>query len=186
MTDLVLGYGSLVQATATATATAAAPPRLARLPGFRRELGVAMDNAVDLPGYKWFRDPRDGSRPAVHVAFADLVEAPGAPPVNGVLLPVDDPATLDARERNYERVDVSDRIDGAPSGARVWAYVGSPAGRERFARGRAAGTLVVARAYVETVQAGFRALDPQEQRAFLASTDFAGVRVMALERIDLP
>jgi len=176
--ELVFGYGSL--------AGPAGAARPARLPGFARRLGVAMDNAVDLPGYKWFRDPRDGSRPVVHVAFADLVEAPGGPPVNGVLLPADDLALLDARERNYERVDVSDRVEGAPPGARVWTYAGSPAGRARFAAGRSAGSLVVARAYVEGIQAGFRALGPQEHRAFLASTDFGGVPVVALERVDLP
>lgn len=175
--DLVFGYGSLVGGSAATT--------VVRLPRFRRELGVAMDNAVDLPGYKWFRDPRDGSRPAVHVAFADLIEAPG-PPVNGVLLEEPDLAALDARERNYGRIDMSDRIDGAPAGAQVWAYVGSPAGRERFARGRAAGTLVAARAYVEAVQAGFRALGPAEHRAFLASSDLGGVPVVALDRVDLP
>lgn len=179
MSDLVFGYGSLV------AGAGAGPPLPARLPGLRRELGVAMDNAVDLPGYKYFVRADDGARPAVHVAFADLVEAEGGPPVNGVLLAAPDLARLDARERNYDRAEVSDRVEGAPPGARVWAYVGSPAGRERFARGRAEGSLVVARAYVEAVQAGFRALGPAEHRAFLESTDLGGVPVMALDRVDL-
>ena len=174
--ELVFGYGSLVGAAGPD----GAPPRLARLPGHRRELGVAMDNTVDLPGYKWYRDPRDGSRPAVHVAFADLVTAPGGGAVNGVLLPTADLAALDARERNYERVEVT-----TEAGERAWTYVGSAAGRARFADGRAAGTLVVARAYVEAIQAGFRALGPEEHAAFLASSDLGGVPVVALERVEL-
>jgi len=174
----VFGYGSLV-------AGDPGHPEVRRLAGVRRTLGVAMDNAVDLPGYKWWRDPRDGSRPAVMVAFADLTEAEaGAPPVNGVCVATGDLATLDARERNYERVEVTGRVDDPPG--RVWAYLGSAAGRERFAHGAAGGRLVVPRSYVEGVQAGFRALGPDEHAAFLASTDFGGVFVAALERVDLP
>ena len=176
--DHLFAYGSLV---------AAGAGEVRRLAGARRVLGVAMDNGVDLPGYKWWCDPRDGSRPEVMVAFADLAEAPaGAPPVNGLCLPVPDGAwpALDARERNYERVEVTDRLEDPPG--RVWAYLGSPAGRERLARGLAERRAVVARAYVEGVQGGFRALGPDEHRAFVASTDLAGVPVAALERVDLP
>ena len=173
----VFAYGSLVAAGGV----------VRRLAGVRRVLGVAMDNAADLPGYKYYRDPRDGSRPAVFVAFADLAEArEGAPAVNGVCVPVAAAAwaALDARERNYDRVDVTERLADPPG--RTWAYVGSPAGRDRFARGLAAGRAVVARGYVEAVQAGFRALGPAEHRHFLRSTDLGGVPVVALERVDLP
>jgi hypothetical protein len=145
-----------------------------------------MDNRVDLPGYKFYRDPRDGSRPEVYVAFADLEEAPGCE-VNGVCLPVPGEAALavlDARERNYQRVDVTGLLPGAPG--RTWAYVGSPAGRARLVRGRAEGRAVVAREYVERVQAGFRALGPAEHAAFVASTDFGGLPLVALERVELP
>jgi len=174
----VFGYGSLV-------ARDPGRPKVRRLARMRRVLGVAMDNAVDLPGYKWWRDPRDGSRPAVMVAFADLAEAGGAaPPVNGVCVPAGDLDALDAREGNYSRVDVTEHVDDPPG--RVWAYLGSAAGRERFAHGAREGRLVVARSYVEGVQEGFRALGPDEHAAFLASTDFGGVPVAALERVDLP
>jgi hypothetical protein len=168
----IFGYGSLVVAGGV----------VRRLQGARRVLGVAMDNRIDLPGYKWYRDPRDGSRPEVFVAFADLADAPGE--VNGVCLPAPaDLAPLDARERNYTRVDVTDRLDDPPG--RTWAYLGSAAGRERFARGVEAGRVVVVRGYVEAVHAGFRALGAAEHRAFVASTDFGGVPVAALERVDL-
>jgi hypothetical protein len=157
-----------------------------RMPGHRRVLGVAMDNSVDLPGYKFFRDPRDGSRPDVYVAFADLVEAAGAPPVNGVCIPVDAAAlaVLDARERQYGRAEVTALLEDPPGP--TWAYLGSEPGRARFARGMAEGRAVVVRGYVETVQAGFRALGSDEHRAFVASTDLSGVPVVALERVDLP
>ena len=145
-----------------------------------------MDNSVDLPGYKYLRDPRDGSRPALFVAFADLAPAPGAPAVNGVCVPVDPAALeiLDARERNYVRTDVTSLLEDPPGP--TWAYLGSPAGRDRFAFGVAEGRAVVVRSYLETVQAGFRALGAAEHWAFVASTDLTGLPVVALERVDLP
>ncbi len=155
-----------------------------RLAGARRALGVAMDNAVDVPGYKYYRDPADGSRPAVLVAFLDLLAGDGE--VNGVCRPVGPGgwAALDARERNYERVDVTDAVADPPG--RVWAYRGSAAGRERFARGVSEGRVVVARAYFQAVEAGFSALGAAEFRAYRETTSLGGVPVRDLERIDLP
>ena len=59
LTAHVLAYGSLAVATSGTPAV---------LHGHRRRWGVAMDNAVDLPGYKAYVDPATGERPAVHVA----------------------------------------------------------------------------------------------------------------------
>ncbi|MFL5843207.1 MAG: gamma-glutamylcyclotransferase family protein [Solirubrobacteraceae bacterium] len=115
--------------------------RPARLPGWRRVWGVAMDNRVAIPGYKIYEDPATGERPAVHVAFLDIVEEPEAV-VEGVLLEVADLAPLDARERNYDRVRVE--TDAGPA----WTYVGSAAGRARFTEAEA---LVVDRTYLALV-----------------------------------
>src|SRR5918995_1014683 len=87
---LVFGYGSLV---------AAGEGRPCRLAGHRRVWGVAMDNEQTLPGYKYFLDPV-GGRPAVHVAFLDVV-SDGAAAVDGVVLEVPHVSAWDARERNY-------------------------------------------------------------------------------------
>jgi hypothetical protein len=157
---------------------------VADLPGFARGWGVAMDNRRDLPGYKRYRGP-DGARPAVHVCFLDIAPDP-AGIVNGVCLPVDDAtlAVLDARERNYRRHDVSERI--AAGGARIWTYIGTTEGRRRRARAGQAGTAVIAAAYLAGVRAAFAALGPAEARACAASIDPAGLPVLELEREDLP
>ena len=141
---LVFGYGSLLRAGT------GVPCRLA---GHRRRLGVAMDNTRTIPGYKYFLDAAGGGRPAVSVAFLDLV-AERAPRVDGVAFEVSAQAlaALDARERNYRRVEVA--LDGLGT---AWAYVGLDAARERYERAAAAGRAVVSRAYLEEVRAGFAA-----------------------------
>jgi hypothetical protein len=186
--EFVFGYGSLT--ARGGPAAAASPSRevhpngfVADLAGVRRIWGVAMDNRRDLPGYKYYRDAA-GGRPGVYVAFLDLRAADGAA-VNGVCLPVDEPglAELDLRERNYERVDVSDRV--APQGTRVWAYVGSPAGRERLRVGCAHGTAVIDANYLRSVSDGFAALGEAEHSACRASLDPDGLPVVELTRHEL-
>ena len=143
----VFGYGSLVQGAA------GVPCRLA---GHRRRWGVAMDNRRTIAGYKYFLEP-GGGRPDVFVSFLDAVPEPGASCI-GLAFPVDTAALgeLDARERNYRRVDVTAIVD-ADLGGRVWAYRGLEEARERYEAGVRAGTAVVSRAYAEGVRAGFAA-----------------------------
>ena len=124
---LVFGYGSLATGV-----------RNTRIQGYRRRWGVAMDNSVDLPGYKYFVDPRTGERPHVMVAFLDLVEDPQGE-VDGTLLEVEDIAALDRRERNYERREIQRGIH---------AYFGTLEARARFAKG----PTVVASSYYEIVR----------------------------------
>jgi Gamma-glutamyl cyclotransferase, AIG2-like len=150
----VFGYGSLLQDRAVTPAA---------LPGWRRTWGVAMDNAVDVPGYKHYEED-GGSRPALMVAFLDIEEAPGQE-VNGFLFETDDLAALDRRERNYVRVEVE------TTAGRAWTYRGSPDGRARLARGVAEGRCVVPRHYLMRVLAGFRQLGPGELDRFEATTD---------------
>lgn len=173
----VFGYASLVQD--------GGPGGLTRMRGVRRGWGVATDNTRGIPGYKMYLLRTDGSRPAVFVAFLDLLPDPGGA-VNGLCRPVTSAELeiLDRRERNYDRVDVTASIDSPPG--RVWAYVGSAGGRERLRRARAEGTAVISRDYERKVHAGFRALGRAEYESFLASYSLEGLPVWDLERIDLP
>lgn len=183
--EFVFGYASL-SALLAAPPTRAPDPRgyVTDLRGARRRFGVAADNALAIPGYKRYR-AADGSYPPVHVAFLNLEDDGGAGAVNGVCLPADAAtlAALDRRERNYVRVEVTERI-AAPLG-RTWAYVGSPEGRARLADGRARGSAVVTREYRALVLAGFAALGEEELARFHASSDLGGLPVRELERVDL-
>ena len=137
---LVFGYGSLPAEVAGIACA---------LRDHRREWDVAMDNRETIPGYKVYLDPETGEQPPVHVAYLSIAPAQGER-VEGVAFPVTDEqlAALDRRERNYDRRDVTHLID-ADLGGRVWAYVGSAAGRRRLADGRRRGTAVVVRGYLE-------------------------------------
>src|ERR1043165_8914420 len=132
MTAFVFAYGSLVGLE---------PAGPCVLRDHARGWDVAMDNRETIPGYKFYVDAVTGQRPTVFVTFLAIRFEPGAS-VAGEVFAVDDAtlAALDARERNYERRDVSAHVE---VDGRVWAYVGSEAGRARCAAGRADGTAVI-------------------------------------------
>jgi hypothetical protein len=173
-TGFVFGYGSL--------AGEHLHNPVARLRGWRRTWGVAMDNSLDIPGYKSYRLRSDGSRPAVFVAFLDIEPDPEAV-VTGVCMRVasGDLAALDRRERNYDRVDVTSAVCDPPG--RVWAYRGSDAGRARLREGLAAGRAVVSRDYLDTVLAAIAMVAPDELVAAQRSPRETGLRVRDLERL---
>jgi len=158
-------YGSLLPAGSPVLPPGARP---CDLRGWRRSWGVAMDNRVDLPGYKHFVTP-GGERPELMVAFLSIDPQPGAT-VNGVALPLaeDELPGLDERERNYARVDVTEAIDPGLDG-RVWAYAGLDAARERLARGLREGRAAIASSYHERVLAGFDLLGQRDRFARLTA-----------------
>ncbi len=166
----VFGYGSLA---------AGAELRPATLLGHRRVWGVAMDNRVDIPGYKSYRSSADGSRPAVYVAFLDIA-ADASATTHGALRTVDAPAlrALDARERNYDRIDVTELIDGAPPGT-VWTYRGCQAGRARLAEGIAHGTAVIDAGYARSVADALSALGCEPD------VDPRALPTMCLQRVEI-
>jgi hypothetical protein len=176
--EYVFGYGSLAW-------DGRGPLQQAELRGTRRVWGVAMDNTRDIPGYKHYRRRRDGSRPEVCVAFLDLEPADGGEAVNGICLEVTPErlASLDERERNYVRVDVTDRLEPRPPG-RTWAYVGRPESRDRLRRARARSRAVVSREYREHVMRGFAALGRDALTRFWSSTELEGLPVVDLVRVD--
>ena len=174
--QFVFGYGSLVAELARG--------QVATLRGHRRVWGVAMDNRRDLPGYKSYRLRADGSRPQVYVAFVDVEPAAGHS-VTGVCVPAGEVELreLDRRERNYDRVEVTDLVEGARG--RVWAYRGSEAGQARRQAGLAAATIVVSRDYLRDVVAALTAIAPDEVEPLHRARAGAGLTVLDLERVEV-
>jgi hypothetical protein len=184
--QFVFGYGSLAARGASGPDREIGPDGfVADLAGFVRTWGVAMDNRRDLPGYKYYTD-RAGRRPAAFVTFLDLRSCGGDDPtVNGLCLPVNDAglAGLDRRERNYERVDISDHI--AAGGARVWTYLGTADGRARYDEGRGAGTAVIDAGYRRVVETAFAGLGEAEHRRCRPSLEPGSIPVIELVRHEL-
>ena len=164
----VFGYGSLLRRDDRQV--------VCRLHGHARAWNVAMDNRETIPGYKYFLDAA-GGRPDVFVTFLNLEPRPEAL-TSGVAIPVsaDELEALDARERNYTRVEVTAAIE-ADLGGRVYAYLGHDEARARFETGHRGRTAVVARAYLEEVRAALGGLEPLEPPP---------VPVRDLTRVDVP
>jgi cation transport regulator ChaC len=181
----VFGYGSLVDAGRLSRFLAARDVTLGaheycRLHGFKRTWSVAMDNALTLPGYKYYLDPATGARPPVYVAFLNIETAGAGTDVAGILFEVDAAAlkVLDARERNYDRVDVTPSISAAVDGT-VWSYVGHAQAAARYRQGLARRALVIEEAYRHAVTRAFA----QAQLPYADELPFA-VRSVALTRVD--
>jgi cation transport regulator ChaC len=170
MRTFVFGYGSLLRRDGGIPC---------RLLGHRRAWNVAMDNRHTIPGYKYYVDSDTGERPPVRVTFLNVYPAEGQ--VDGIAFPVgaEDLDELDRRERNYDRVDVTEQLD-ADLGGTVWTYRGSAAARERFE----AGPAVVAQAYFDAIRSDVAAAGGLE--AFDRSTDPLTVPLRRLTRVDLP
>ena len=144
-----------------------------------------MDNRVMVPGYKYYVDPQTGARPEVFVTFLNLTEDQDCA-VNGIVLPVEEAElqSLDARERNYVRLDVSDRILEPIDGS-VWVYIASPAGRRRYEEGVKNGKAVIDAAYYRSVRDEFAALGAQHLEEFVRTTDDPACPIRSLTRIDI-
>lgn len=167
----VFGYGSLVTATEPLrTGDRRIEPVPGKLRGFGRGWAVAMDNRAAAPREKHFVDPTTGLPPLVRVAFLDVREMPGRT-VNGLAIPVDAErlAALDAREVNYERVDVSPLF--APRLPRVFVYRGTASARRRCQAPAATPVVVVSEGYVREVRCGFESLGSLSISEFERTTD---------------
>ncbi len=170
MPAYVFGYASLV-------ALEDANAIRGRLNGHRRCWGVAMNNWEGGEEAKHWLDRESGERPRIRVAYLDLHDESGSA-VNGLALPVDADrlAELDAREVNYRRIDVSAGFESlgekvSAGSARVYAYVGLDAARERCRRGIDEGNTFVARDYAAGVRRAFEQLAPGALAEFDRTTD---------------
>ena len=176
--QFVFGYGSLLERSSREE------PSMCELGGYRRTWNIAMDNSRTLPGYKHYVDAVTGDRQPWFVTFLNIVPDDQAH-VNGVLFEVDASVLerLDHRERNYERVDVSDGFR-EPVGGQVWAYVGRHDAVERFELGRRTGRGVISREYYDRVRDDFAAAGAL--RRFEELTDPTPCPIRDLQRIDHP
>lgn len=138
-----------------------------------------MNNWEGGEGAKHWLDRETGERPRIRVAYLDIEPSEGSA-VNGVAIPVDAErlSAFDAREINYERVDVTDAFEStgvagtaANPPTRVFAYIGLDAARERCWQGHADGNTFVSRDYAAGVRLAFERLGPDALAEFERTTD---------------
>ena len=179
--EYVFGYGSLVEAAGQAGH--AIRGELVHALDYRRNWSVAMENGRDIPGYKYYLDSKDGTRPDVVVVFLNIVRCTGAR-VNGLVREVAraELIELDSRERNYSRTDISAHI-APPLEGTVWAYIGAPDAEERFQKGLAEQRAVIERQYCEGVKRQFAALGKQALREYENRTDVVPCPIRDLMRV---
>jgi hypothetical protein len=180
----VFGYASLVALREPLEVGGAErAPVPGRLRGFRRRWAVAIDNWDAINDRKHFVVPETRERPRLRVAYPDLEPREGAT-VNGLAIPVDGSrlAQLDAREVNYERIDVSAAFRPGLS-ARVFAYRGSPAARARCRAGIAAADVCVSDRYLAAVRDAFAALGGDALEEFERTTEPPPFPTLDLERV---
>lgn len=152
------------------------------LKNYRRHWNIAMDNAVDIPGYKYYVDLRTGDRPNVVVTYLNIVEESSSL-VNGIVFRVqqDELAKIDQRERNYSRSEVSEKLSVALPKP-VWAYVGLPEARQRFEEAFRQNRAVISRGYFESVVRSFKDRDSLSYDMFLETTEAPGIPLKDLAR----
>ena len=190
MPDHIFTYGSLVDVERLGEflGRSIKPEgwRVAQLRGFRRCWNVAMDNRIDLPGYKYYVERESGVRPEVFVTFLNIRPL-ATDRVNGVLFRVESSELLgiDKRERNYTRIDVAEFFDADVDGP-VWAYQGSPDALERYARARTTETAVIDADYHRQVLAAFRNLGEDAMKDFERTTDPSSTPTRRLRRMRIP
>lgn len=190
MNDYVFGYGSLVDEQRLhsflehAGAPASARGRMVTLSGYRRVWNVAMDNGESINGYKRYRCSVTGDVPAVFITYLNIAKQVDVS-VHGICFAVDERIlrVLDKRERNYVRTDLTADILQPPEGGRVWAYVGSQDGRDRFEEGASEGRAVIAHDYIDAVRSAFESRGLLQHFEETSST--GSLQVQRLHRIDI-
>lgn len=180
-TSWVLGFGSLVDPDDPLVRRLAIEGRAVpgEVTGMRRTWAAGLENRAPENDGKHHLDEH-GARPDVCVAALSADEHPGSA-INVLALPVDADALArtDARERGYERLEVSDRFSVRLDGP-VWIYRATASARRSLARADEHGRAVVSRAYVDRVQQAFAARGPDWLAAYRASTDAPAYPLMTL------
>jgi len=189
--EYVFGFGSLVDLEALADYLDREPFtegefERCRLRDYRRAWNIARDNSEVIPGHDHLVCSVSGERLDGYVAVVNIRPAPGQA-VNGLAFRVspDELAILDRRERNYDRIDVSGRLDVTVHD-RVWAYRGKPFAEERYAKGAAAGSAFINSAYHTLVHLAFESHGPGFLADYLATTDPPEIPLRALRRVPTP
>lgn len=185
----MFGYGSLVERASLEVFLGKSLNEpgdfmIGHLRGYRRSWNVSSDSS-DPMNSRYYVD-ETGGRIESAVAALGIYESAGTW-INGVLIRVDaaDLRLLDRREKNYNRVEVTDRIEcEATDRLTALTYVPKPESVERTREAQRAGRCVVAQSYFDLVETGFRQLGDDHLETYRASSDPLPCPTAAIRRVD--
>ncbi|MEH7440310.1 gamma-glutamylcyclotransferase family protein [Neobacillus drentensis] len=191
MTDhYIFGYGSLVdeqqlEVYLDKNHIKEEVIQFCRLRTYKRTWNVAMANAENLPGYKYYIDKETGERPDVFVTYLNIKKDETSS-IFGVLFKVnlDVLEQLDLRERNYERVDVTDCVE-VPFKGKAWAYIGLKEAEQRFEYGLKHDKAVIALDYLNLVEKAFLTHGNDCLEDYRMTTDTPNIPKRDLKRIKI-
>lgn len=176
----LFGYGSLVLPESAAMTLGRDPGELrpVRLRDWRRRFSQRRDN---LTCEKTF-ELSHGHRPEWVLGLNVEEGEDEAGPVNGVVIELTEVELdrLDIREIRYDRIEVTDSIDGEGLPERIVTYT---AKEYHFAPEPPEDAIILA-TYAEVVERGFEALGPGELDHYLRTTPHPVERVEATLVID--
>jgi len=155
--------------------------RICSLESHQRCWNVAMNNNIDLPDYKYYRDSHTKDRINAFVTFLNIRSEPNKS-ILGVLFRVTDAEliNLHSRERNYQKINITKQLNIQIQG-NAWTYIGLPEAEQRYQTGLAQNKAVIAQAYFDSVKNAYLLLGSQEYANYLATTDKPVVSILDLE-----
>jgi cation transport regulator ChaC len=179
----VFGYGSLVSPASVEKTLGHNVPAASVVPaelvGWRRAWNVGSDRASH-PERTFFLRNDDGGRGAIFkgitvVLGIERVTSDDGTTCNGAVFPVfrGDLNLLDVRERNYERIDVTDSVkwDDKPPNCTVYTYVPKAEAAAKVALARNHGLAMNVRSeYKAMVEAAFASVGEEALRRYRETT----------------
>jgi hypothetical protein len=176
----LFGYGSLVlrESASMTLGRPAGDPRPVRLHDWRRRFSQRRDN---LTCEKTF-ECEGGWRPEWILGLNVEQGEDEAGPVNGVVIELGEAELdrLDLREIRYDRVEVTDSVEGEGLPERIVTYTAKPF---HFAPEPPQDAVILA-AYASAVETGFETLGLEELEHYRATTPYPVDRVEAELVID--
>ena len=172
---VLFGYGSLLSVASmerTLQRKYEGPFVTCRLPGWRRTWDVAMANQT-----YFYRTAGEFVTPS-RIFYLNIRPQAGSA-INGVVfvLTQAELAKFDERESVYDRVDVTDSLEGVRvEGGRAWAYRAKP--ECVFAHPASPRDGAIRKSYLDILAVGHRDLGPDFQAEYEASTDAPLVRLI--------
>lgn len=185
--NFVFGYGSLVNLTNLQTylkrnLVPVLDYVICGLKGFNRCWNVAMDNRIDLPNYKYYIHRETGNRIDGFVTFLNISPYQNKT-ITGILFRVGDRElnNLDRRERNYQRIDVTNMID-IPIQGKAWTYIGLEQAKKRYQVGLEQKKAIIAQNYLNSVRDAYLSLGSHAFTNYIATTEQPTIPLLNLER----